>query len=82
MYLLSPWLIGIFALLAALRAGMRRQWEHCATRVLLGAFYVGLSLYPDMPIETARLYSRYFIFLVFFIEVLSWTLITFARRAR
>lgn len=44
-----------------------RSRGHC-----ISGFIFFLFLYPDMPIETARFYNRYFLLLMFLVEAISY----------
>lgn len=67
-------LIGIVYLLAAGAKALDRQWEHVLTRLFIAIVYLSIGLLnPDLLL--ARLYSRYSVFLLAVIELISYVVI-------
>ena len=58
----------------------RKQFEHAITRLSIAMLYAYFSVFPDTSLEVTRNMARYFWFLLAFIEVLSFFLITHFRK--
>lgn len=64
------WMTVVF-LLATLVKVFKREYEHAITRIFIFGFYLTMLIQPEMTIETARVMSRYFVFLLAAIEIIS-----------
>jgi hypothetical protein len=80
--LIPPWLISLTSFLAMLVMVFKKQHEHALTRFFVTAFYVFLWLYPETQVDTARVLNRWFWFLVFGIEVISWGVMRLVIRSK
>ena len=70
--LIPAWVMVIVIAVAMYAQWAQKRYEHAFTRFFLFGLYLILFLFPNMDIEVARFYSRYFVALVMFVEVLSF----------
>lgn len=82
MFLIPSWILAVAYLLAAWVCFDKKHSENIAPRLMTGLLYVYLTIAPQTPIEEARLYARYFLFLLPAVEVLWWGAYKFGRRSR
>lgn len=80
--LIPPYLISIVSFGAMLVMMAKKQHEHALTRFFVTAFYIFLTVFPETQVELARILNRWFWFLVFGVEVLSWGVMKLVRRKR
>lgn len=71
----SIW-IGLLFAGAALMKAYGRQWEHALTRAFVAATYLWIGWFTP-SIDAARIFSRYFVFLLAAVEVISWSVIRY-----
>lgn len=68
----NEWVIaGVFAV-SALMYVARRQWENVVTRLFIAMFYAALSLNIVSTMDVVRPLSRWFVFLLGAVEVVSY----------
>lgn len=79
--LLPEWLMFatfMGAAIAKLRSG---HWEHALTRFTLALFYLYVAM-PEVSLETARIYSRWFLWVMVFVEIVSYVTFKTSKRLR
>jgi Ca2+/Na+ antiporter len=74
MLLVYPWVLAVVIGIAVWVKWKQFQYEHAISRSLLFGMYVALTFLPDIPIETARFYTRWFILVIFIVEIFSFYL--------
>ena len=70
--LIPAWFLATTIALAIYVKLKQKHYEHAFTRVLLFGLYFVLASFPSMPIEMGRTFSRYFVELLFVIEIISF----------
>jgi len=76
LFLQNAWVIaGVFAVSAGMYL-CRRQWENVVTRACVALFYAALALDIINSMDIVRSLSRWFIFLLGVVEIVSY----YARR--
>lgn len=71
-FLVHPLILAVMAGVAIYVQWRQGRYEYAFARTLYFWLYLFLFLYPDMPIETARFYNRYFLLLMFLVEAISY----------
>jgi hypothetical protein len=77
---IPEWVIALAFLLSAYTFVRRGQWEHALTRFFIVIFYTALAMYPGVPMDIGRPLSRWLLFLLGSIEVLSYVMRRIAGR--
>ena len=68
----NEWVIaGVFAVSALIYAA-RKQWENVVTRLFIAVFYAALGLNIVSAMDVVRPLSRWFVFLLGSVEVVSY----------
>ena len=68
----NEWVIaGVFAVSALIYAA-RKQWENVVTRLFIAMFYAALGLNIVSAMDVVRPLSRWFVFLLGSVEVVSY----------
>ena len=68
----NEWVIaGVFAVSALIYAA-RKQWENVVTRLFIAMFYAALGLNIVSAMDVVRPLSRWFVFLLGAVEVVSY----------
>ena len=69
--LIPTWLMALIVLGAVAVQVMERKYEHAVGRMLLFGLYAVLTMFPDISIEVARFFTRYFLVIIFLVEIIS-----------
>ena len=72
----NEWVIASVFAMSALMYVARRQWENVVTRLFIAMFYAAMGLDIVSTMDVVRPLSRWFVFLLGAVEVVSY----FARR--
>ena len=72
----NEWVIASVFAVSALMYVARRQWENATTRTFIALFYAALALDILSTMDVVRPLSRWFVFLLGTVEIVSY----YARR--
>ena len=68
----NEWVIASVFAVSALMYVARRQWENVVTRLFIAIFYAVLGLNIITTMEVVRPFSRWFVFLLGAVEIVSY----------
>ena len=68
----NEWVIASVFAVSALMYVARRQWENVVTRLFIAMFYAALGLDIVSTLDVVRPLSRWFVFLLGSVEVVSY----------
>ena len=68
----NEWVIASVFAVSALMYVARRQWENVVTRLFIAMFYAALGLNIVSAMDVVRPLSRWFVFLLGSVEVVSY----------
>ena len=68
----NEWVIASVFAVSALMYVARRQWENVVTRLFIAMFYAALGLNIVTTMDVVRPLSRWFVFLLGAVEVISY----------
>ena len=68
----NEWVIASVFAVSALMYVARRQWENVVTRLFIAMFYAALGLHIITTMDVVRPLSRWFVFLLGAVEIVSY----------
>ena len=68
----NEWVIASVFAVSALMYVARRQWENVVTRLFIAVFYAALALDTLSTMDVVRPLSRWFVFLLGAVEIVSY----------